>query len=294
MTTSIQNSEVESLLAEFAPSYEYYADLRTEEESASYNDEPYGLEQSQSDKIDHVVNKMQGDPLVRVVVDQKSTDKEVRKELKQARGYLHDIGTIQSARVRKAVRASGNTGLLQDTKTWLEAYASTPLMEYKLLGTNTFTFKCKAAELSTNMLMAVAGFAVGAEAAAAMEFKKFIQELGEKIRLKQEKTGSMGGLIIPNSRAVYNEKEDEVEAWHNLNTIDANHTREILKSNCASVEMVHITIETKQINGIFNIGSLTRYPQVKEKFDKWVVDHLSDDVKKQEAGFGFEDVEKKQ
>jgi 5-hydroxyisourate hydrolase-like protein (transthyretin family) len=293
MQKTAQYSE-ESLLAEFAPSYEYYAPIRTKEESASYNDEPYGGEQSQSEKIEHVVDQMKGDPLVRMVVDQKVSDPAVRKELKLARGYLHDIGTIQSALVRKAALDSGNMKLLFDTNTWHQAYAHTPLMEYKLLGANSFTFRCKAVELSTEMLSAVAGFVVGAEAAAAKAFRGFIQELGERIRLRQEKTSSAPGLILPNSRAVYNEDTEEVEAWYNVNTIDAKHSREILKSNCASVEMVNITIETTQINGIFNLGALDRYPKVKENFGQWATDHLNADIKRQEAGFGFEDVEKKQ
>jgi len=293
MQKTAQYSE-ESLLAEFAPSYEYYAPIRTKEESASYNDEPYGGEQSQSAKIEHVVDEMKGDPLVRMVVDQKVSDPVIRKELKLARGYLHDIGTIQSARVRNAAIDSGNMKLLRDTNTWHKAYAHTPLMEYQLLGGNPFTFKCKAVELSTEMLSAIAGFVVGAEGAAAKAFTGFIQGLGEAIRLREEKTGSAPGLILPNSRAVYNEETEEVEAWYNVNTIDAKYSREILKSNCASVEMVNITIETTQINGIFNLGALDRYPSVRENFGKWVTDHLNADIKRREVGFGFEEVEKKE
>lgn len=294
MAISVQNQDLESLLAEFAPSYEYYADIRTGTGGTSYNAQSYALEQSQSEKIDQVVNKMQGDPLIRMVVDQKVTDPSIKKELKQARGYLGDLGTIQTARVRKAALDSHNMDLLRDTEVWREAYAKTPLMNYKLSGYNDLTFQCKAAELSTEMLGAIAGFAVGAETMAAQKFKEFIQELGKKIRLKQEKVGSPSGLIVPNSRAVYNEETEEVEAWHNLNTIDTQYSRQIIETNCASAEMVNLTIKTKQITGVFNFSALSRYPSIKEKFEKWVVDHLGDQLNDQEKGFGFEDVEKKQ
>lgn len=293
MTTSVQNSEIESLLAEFAPAYEYYADLRTEDGGRTYNDEPYGGDQSQSAKIDHVVDKMPGDPVVRMVVDQKVTDPAVKKELKLARGYLQDLGTIQTGRVRKAALDRGDMKLLLDTETWTEAYARTPLMKYELLGTNSVTFHCKAVELSTEVLAAIAGFAVGPGTAAAQAFQGFIQELGKKIRLKEEKVSSPSSLIVPNSRAVYNEQEDEVEAWHNVNTIDAQYTRRLIESNCASAEMIDITISTRQINGTFNMGALTRYPKVKSQFEDWIVAHLSDQLKEQEVGFGFDDVEKK-
>ncbi|HVK23963.1 MAG TPA: hypothetical protein VM677_21635 [Actinokineospora sp.] len=216
---------------------------------------------------------------------------EHQKIASEQRKNMLDLMGVGSSWLRWQAEEQGNPGIVFDPKYLMEMYSSLPLLAYTGAKKQAYSQKIRSVEISASFLSQLIGFTVAAGTGLA-DFRTFLTDLQGGIKAGVTITDKPYSTFTTAMVYVMDQATKDLEIRLDGYMVNFNASSTIVKTNCASVEVVDIEFQYQYVRAPFLYHKLDN-PETKKLWDDFINDADKDDLERAKNKFKKKSIEPK-